>query len=557
MHHLKGILLSVALICCATLLSAQAPDWLWVESTGSTEYDVGYGVSTDSAGNSYVIGYFEESVTFGDLTLTSAGSSDIFVAKLGPSGNWIWARRAGGLMPDFGYGISTDNTGNSYITGYFMFTADFGATTLTSDSFSADIFVAKLDADGNWLWAKRAGGSLLDHGYGITHDSNGNCYLTGFFMGTADFGSLSLVSSGYRDVFVAKLDTSGEWIWAESAGGPNDETGYGIATDGGGNCFVTGGFADTAQFGSISLTANGSTGDIFVAGLNAGGNWIWANRAGESGSPDVYGDYGYGIASDSNGNCYVTGIFYGPADFGNTNLTGGGSGSIFAAKLGAAGNWLWATDAVGNYSGDGFGICVDDNGNSFVTGGFGGTAEFGATNLTHYGSIDIFVAKLSAGGNWIWAVQAGGSSSEWAQAIALDNAGNSFVTGHFWNTADFGSTEVTSSGEGDIFIAKLSPGGVEVEDELAPGITGLSSLHNAYPNPFRKGEAAIIKTRIASRETGLLTVHNLRGQLVASHTLASGYHQISLDSRGLPSGIYLYRLQTDSVNEVRKLVLIK
>jgi len=121
---------------------------------------------------------------------------------------WNWARIAGasGDFTDLGYGISTDFTGNIYVTGYFKDTATFGSYPLTS-SGDSDIFVAKLDPNGNWLWVKKAGSSGTDVGKGVSTDTNGNVYVTGYFQNTASFGSFDLVSFGGKDIFVSKLDT--------------------------------------------------------------------------------------------------------------------------------------------------------------------------------------------------------------------------------------------------------------------------------------------------------------------------------------------------------------
>ncbi len=150
-------------------------------------------------------GYFEGTATFGPYTLTSSGNKDVFAAKLDPDGNWLWAVRAGGVDFDFGRGIAADGAGHALLTGYFEGTATFGPYTLTS-SGNFDIFIAKLDEGGNWLWAVQAGGSLPDYGYGIAADGAGHACLTGEFQGSAAFGPYTLTASGY-DAFVARLGT--------------------------------------------------------------------------------------------------------------------------------------------------------------------------------------------------------------------------------------------------------------------------------------------------------------------------------------------------------------
>jgi len=128
--------------------------------------------------------------------------------------DWQWVKHAGGAQSDTGQSIVTDSNGNSYIIGDFIGSVNFGTFTLTSSVFN-DIFIAKMDVNGNWLWAKKAGGSSSEYGTAIAIDGNGNCYVTGFFTGTSIFGETSLISSGSADIFIAKLDSNGNWLWAK------------------------------------------------------------------------------------------------------------------------------------------------------------------------------------------------------------------------------------------------------------------------------------------------------------------------------------------------------
>ncbi|HIF16144.1 MAG TPA: hypothetical protein EYQ85_02700, partial [Candidatus Poseidoniales archaeon] len=289
---------------------------------------------------------------------------------------------------------AVDTSGNSYHIGFFDETAVFGDTILTSEGLS-DIFIAKLSSTGSWQWAVKAGGSAYDSGFEdqcceIAY-YNGNVYVTGTYQNTATFGSTSLVSSGGFDIFIAKLNSSGSWQWAVKAGGSSGDFGNGIAVDSSGNAYVIGLFQGTATFGSTNLTSSSGTRDIFIAKLSSSGSWQWAVKAG--GSND---DYGYGIAVDSSGNAYATGHFQGTATFGNTSLTSSGGYDIFIAKLSSSGSWQGVAKAGGTTSDRGFGIAADSSGNAYVIGQFGGTATFGSTSLTSSGGLDIFVAKMSS-----------------------------------------------------------------------------------------------------------------------------------------------------------------
>ena len=392
--------------------------------------------------------------------------SCVFIfAQLSP---WLWAQKAGGTGEDSGHSIAVDASGNSYVTGGFEGTAIFGSTTLESGG-SQDIFVAKLDNRGNWLWAKKAGGTDSDYGYGIAVDASGNSYVTGYFKGSATFGSTTLTNNGFANIFIAKLDSSGNWLWAKNAGYSGCGTsGNGIAVDASGNIYVTGYCADSAIFGSITLTSNGDS-DIFIAKLDSSGNWLWAKNAGGT---DY--DYGQGIAVDASGNSYVTGYFESTtATFGSTTLTSSGFSDIFVAKLDSSGNWLWIKNAGGTDYYEGCGIAVDTSGNSYVIGWFEGSATFGSATLTSNGDDDIFVTKLDSSGNWLWAQNAGGTGSDWGHGIAVDAIGNSYVTGYFFSTAaTFGNITIYGSGtvyNTDIFVVKVhipyQPAGVSIVEE--------------------------------------------------------------------------------------------
>jgi len=308
-----------------TKLNAEG-DFLWAKKAGwGSSNDRGYGIAVDSAGNSYVTGYFTGTATFGSFSLISNGGNDVFVAKLDTNGNWLWATKAGGTTHDYGYSVDIDSSGSIYVTGCILSTASFGDITLTSSSM--DIFVGKLDSSGNWLWAKRVGGSQTgDCGYGLTTDINGNSYITGSFLGSATFDTITLSSSGNYDVFVAKIDTNGSWQWAKKIGGTGSDIGLAIGLDIDGNSYVTGSFSGSVLFGTTNLTSIGGK-DLFCAKFDNSGNTIRAHGVGA-----VSNDEGYSITIDSSGNSYITGYFSDGATFGNVILPSNGSYDIFCSQ---------------------------------------------------------------------------------------------------------------------------------------------------------------------------------------------------------------------------------
>jgi hypothetical protein len=498
-----------------------------------------------------VTGYFENATTFGSTTITSIGGSDIYAAKCDPAGNWLWAVQAGSSSSDYGWDIEVDSGGNVYITGYFRNTADFGSTSLTSYG-GYDTYAAKLDPDGNWLWVVQAGGTGDDMGYGIAADPQGNALITGKFLGTATFGTTVLSSLGFSEIYVAKLDGSGNWQWVEHAGGTNVDEGHAIASDSQGNVYLTGIFRGTSTFGATGLTSNGYN-DVFTAKLDAAGNWLWAARGG--GDNGTYGDQAYGIAVDPSGNAYVTGYYYGIGSFGDSSFSNVGSHDMYVAKIDADGNWQWANHAGGTGTDTGWGIAVDSEGKAFIAGDFQGTADFGSIALTGPGYADIFIAALDQAGQWDWALQAGGSSNDYGMDAGLDAAGNIYLHGTYSSVAQFGPFSLTSSGSFDIFVAKLGTGGSPNGEELVPAAQG--SFLEISPNPFRARTPARIKAVVGDNDSACLEVFDLRGRRVFKRQLGPGTHLIELDGSNLPSGIYCCRLLTPRASSLMKLVLLK
>lgn len=481
-------------------------NWLWVKQGGGQNSESAYDLALDGQGNIYIVGWFYYTAVFGATSLTSQGGSDICIAKLDPSGaNWLWARRAGGTGDaERGNGIAVDATGNCFVTGYYYGTAGFGATPLTS-SGSSDIVLAKLDSEGNWLWATSAGGTGLDSGMAIDLDSSGNCVCAGHFSSTAVFGSISLTSSGSYDMFVAKSDGSGNWLWVQKGGGADSESCYDLAVDDQDNCLVAGSFWTSTTFGATTLTSSGNK-DIILAQLDSSGiSWLWAAQAGGTGA-----DEARSVTSTCSGIYNVTGSFYSTASFGPHSLASGGSYDIFVAKYGCCvappdpppPPWDRVKTAGGTSSDAVLDLVVDAQGNQYVTGYFRYTVNFGMISLTGSGLTDIFVAKLSPSGSWLWAVKSGGSSNDWGDygyGVAVDNAGNVYVTGVFYQSAYFGSTHLYSSGsfDNELFVAKLDSNGNWLWAIRAGGSNndcgydiGLDSWGNVYLTGYFEGLAS-------------------------------------------------------------------
>ncbi len=395
-----------------------------------------------------------------------------------------WAKQIGGTSSDAGSSIVADGSGNVYTTGSFQGTVDFdpgaGVFNLTSHAGSSDIFISKLDATGNFIWAKNLGGNSSDYGRSIAIDASGNVYTTGGFQATADFdpgvGTYSLSAIGPADVFISKLDASGNFVWAKSIAADGGLSSS-IAIDALGNVLTTGSFQGTVDFdpglGVFNMTVAGTSfyDDVFINKLNASGTFVWAKRMGGTNYDNCYS-----ISLDGTGNVYTTGYFSGTSDFdpgiGIFNLTSSSSSyDAFVSKLDSSGSFKWAKNMGGTGTVYPRSIVVDASGNVFTTGFFNGTDDFdpgsGIYNLSVTGNsfdLDVYFSKLDAFGTFVWAKSIGSVNSDYAYSISVDAVGNLYTSGAFAGTIDFdpgvGVYNLTSNGFYDIFVNKLDNSGL-------------------------------------------------------------------------------------------------
>lgn len=475
----------------------------WTNQIGGNSSDIGKSITKDDNGNLYIIGYFFSTVDFDSSSnvenLTSAGDRDIFIQKIDSNGNLIWVKQIGGLGSDEGHAITIDANNNIYATGHFSGTVDFdpaaNINNITSEGLH-DIFILKLDANGNFQWVKGMGDSGFDRGLSINTDINGHIYTTGIFGGTANFGSNvnpeNLISNGDTDVFIQKIDTNGNLIWVKQMGGTSSESGLFITNDAFGNVYTTGSFSQTVDFdpgsGVQNLTVTSGVIDTFIQKLDSNGNFIWIKQIGSATSTS---ESVQSVAIDTDNNICLVGHFKGTLDFDpsvvNTfNMTSTGDGDIFILKLDSDGDFIWTKGMGGNSFSIGKSIVTNSNNDIYTTGYFTENVDFNPNtevyNLSSLGGKDIFVLKLDSNGNFEWVKGIGGSSNfDEGSAIIIDNNDTIYTVGTFGNTVDFdsgvGTQNLTSIGSQDIFIQKL------VQSSLGLGDNNLEESFLVYPNP--------------------------------------------------------------------------
>lgn len=503
----------------------------------------GTGIAADNDGNAYAIGTYESTATFGSgeqtISLTNAGAESVFITKSAASGEVLWAKGIIGNSQILGTDIAVDQTGNLYITGSFVDSIIFALPTipiLYGDA-NQDVFVIKMDTEGNFIWAKAFVGPSFSTGRSIAVNENGSVVVTGRFKGTVDFNpgseSFEISGPGIDDVFIVKLNTDGDFIWAKAFLGPESDSGSGIAIDAEGNVYTTGRFAGTTDFdpGEESFElSSGSGSAVFVSKLDAQGGFDWAVQFAGDGSD------GFDIALDGEGNIITCGRFFALQDFdpgpGQAILGSEGSFDGYISKLDNDGNFLWAKRFGGPSPEAGHSVDVDGSGNVYTTGFFFEQAtlpfESGDETLIGAGNRDVFVSKINPEGHFEWAFGMGGTERDGGAAIAVDDIGNIYTTGEFEATAQFNSTELTSLGETDAFITVHSQ-----------SLSTSDSDHHIeplmiYPNPA----AGRVELRWnGDTRTGVFEMMDIQGRTVYSETVRTNPH--FTDVAHMAPGFYL------------------
>ncbi len=512
-----------------------------------------------------------------------------------------WAQSAGGNDWDEGTAITVDDAGNVYTTGHFRGTVDFdagpGIFNMTSIG-DRDIFISKTDPTGSLIWAKQFGGTSHEESNAIVLDQNANIYITGSFTGQVDFNpgtGIFNLSSTYmdRDIFIQKLDSSGQFVWAKQISGysptltsiPSPVNAYAMAIDNADNLYITGYFDGTVDFDPnpndthyLNIVAYS---DIFVGKYDSMGNFIWVRQFG-----GTEGGVGYAITTDHIGNVYSTGTIGGSAvvDFdpgpGIFNLTGSDpfQTEIYVSMLDSSGNFGWATTlgqgqgaaiAVNQngevYTGGWYpsgitpvlnmlntsggliwsksigginieSIAIDNSDNIYTTGGcFSGTHDFdpgpGIFNIT-CGSSDAFISKWDASGNFSWATQFTASNQVFTEDITVDNNYNIYTTGFYDATTDFDPSAAISN------LNAIGSYDIFIQKMSVHSLelteNNFTDDFQIFPNPTT--DKLTVKTNL-NPENLKFTFRNMAGQIIDIQPVTIGNNIEFLINA--PAGVYL------------------
>ena len=445
-------------------------EWKWARQGGSTGRDVGKRIAVDSAGNVYVAGDITTSGTFGSKALTFTNAANVFLTKVDSAGSFLWALGSDGPGTAMVTGLAVDSSGNAYVTGdcgtsqggVCGSTLTFGSTVLPGNAR----WFAKASPAGKWEWAINIGSpQVID----MAMDSAGNIYITGRCHGTVTLGShqmacVNSVTGTPNTVgYAAKLNNKGacQWATAFPTGSYSAAESLAVASDG--SVYVAGWFSGPMTIGGDVLLPLGfsSYNNFYLAKLDKSGTPLWG-RAGDIKNHPQSLSNTHGLGLDGKGNVYLFGDYIGMMEFGSITLTASPTYGpyrpfdIFLAKISPAGTWAWAVGGGGNYYYRAQDLAVDSAGNSYITAVFNSVVTMGGFSKLGYGD-DGLVAKVDAAGKVAWVVTAGGPGADGLYSIAQDGKGHVYVTGGCSDWATFGqhSLAVTPYYNTDMCVARL------------------------------------------------------------------------------------------------------
>lgn len=526
-------------------------------------------VAVDAAGNAYLTGSFIGTADFdggpGQMTLTSVGLKDIFIAKYDATGMLGWAINIGGIgggpgLDDEGLALTISDDGHLYVTGYFQGTADFdsgGATaSLTSAGFR-DAFIASYTTDGQFRWARSFGGIADDRGYGVVARDE-RIYLTGEFQEQGMFGQeaatvLKLNSLGLEDGFIAAFDDTGAVMSAFQYGSAAVDGGRDLGIDAAGNLYLLGAFSGAVDFNpgageNMLSSLNGSL-DVVLASYTPAGDYRWAIS---TGGPQI--DEGNGLTVDAAGNSFVIGHFIGKSDFDPgpalAERVSVGARDQFIAAYNDAGDFSWVMQAGSGFA-EGMDIELGPEGHLVTTGVFSGDIfpdPGSALRISSQGDQDILLASYTAEGVFQWATGVGGSLAQVGTGVAVDVDQRVLLTGYFEEDTDFdpgdGVQEVISQGVFDAFLVRFDGSGqLPVAIEPAHGESALTMKMDVFPNPAQS--RAQVMLAVAEPQLLKLEVIDTLGRSVRTiRNMAGVTHEqltISMDLSDLSAGLYMVK----------------
>ncbi|RAK70531.1 hypothetical protein [Hymenobacter edaphi] len=529
-----ALLLAATLAVPARAQTSSPPAWTGAASLGTGTIYASVS-AVDAAGNTYQVGSFNNTLTVGSTTLTSAGNTDAYLAKYTAGGALAWIRQLGSAGVDAGNDLVLDPAGHVYITGQFAGSISLGNGLTLSDASGASgkMFVVRYSPQGTPEWAQQSQINAIGsaaYGNGIGLDATGTVHVAGYFFRGLTVGTSTVTTASnslpgnYLARFAGSSGAPLALVRASDYAAPVGAASYAypvLAVAPTGEDYLLNYSTQPMIFGGTTLSSRGSY-DVYVARYSAQGALEWARQVGGTGDDRLRR-----ATVDAAGNLYVAGYFNAAAQFGSLTLPSAGDYDGFLLKYAPQGTVQWVQSCGGPGS-DGFGdVVLDAAGNPYVTGNFEGTAQYGPVTLTSAGSRDATVAAYTAQGQLRWVQRAGGPGFDVAYNLGFDGTGTLHVLGRFEGTCLFGSTSLTTAtATGELFLARLA------NATLAARPAAAAQPLAFYPSPAH--DRLHLPALPAGTAVQLL---DALGRVARDTRVTAG--QVSV--RDLPAGLYVLR----------------
>jgi hypothetical protein len=482
-----SLIISLLFIFLPELIFSQAPDTLWTKTFGGSNIDIGHSVQETFDGGFIITGYTR---SFG-----TASGRNVWLIKTDLSGNELWNNTFGGNDDDEGYSVQQTSDSGYVITGY---TKSFGAG-------SNDVFLIKTNSSGNEEWSSTFGGSQDDEGYSVEQTADDEYIVAGV---TSSYGS------GSRDVWLIKVDSTGNEVWNKTFGGFSSDGAWSVQQT------VDKGYIITGWTFSNGL---GYLGNVFLVKADSSGNEEWSKAFGGT---DV--DRGYFVEQTIDSGYIITGY---------TSSFGAGLDDMLLIKTDKSGNEEWNKTFGGTGRDYGYSVQQTTNRGYIIT---GYTLSYGA------GGDDVWVVKTDINGNEEWNNTYGGVYSDVGYSIKETSDGGYIITGH---TLSYGS------GLHDVWLIRIGSNVTEKETQLS---ISSYALYQNFPNPFNP--STTINYQIPELSFVIIKVYDVLGNEIATlvnEEKPAGKYAVDFIANNLPSGVYLYRLKAGEFVSAKKMIILK
>lgn len=520
-------------------MAAQALQTSWISTIGGSQFEENNSLAQAPCGDIYTVGFFQEN--FGPLSTFGQNREDGFITKYNDQGTLQWVQQLRGTSTDRINGIAITDDNSIYIVGEFRDKLYYNNDSLISAG-RLDIFVAKLDSTGQFQWAFNTGNQLEDSAHDIDILSNGNLVLTGYFQMELPWGPDTLRTNTSRDVFVGCVQPDGTPLWASVLSGPSVDESNSIATDSSNCLYIMGSFRDYLYPNGATVAAEGGV-DAFLAKYDSTGQLLWTEIMG-----GPAGDQGRYVTVDAEQNVIAGGWIssYLSIPSSLTFITGDREEDIFAVKYDPTGNLIWAKVMGGTFDERIYAIETDENCDLYFMGTLDSLLVINGDSLRNRHlnrPTDIFILKYDSTGSYKWGQTLGHYYNDFCYDFIVPNSQALYIAGSYQDTSIFINDTLISDFGYDIFVAKFSMD-TSLNIPLLPP-TAPSLPASLFPNPSK--EQSVLMVELEKASALQVVIYDALGNIVYQyHTplLTSGEHQMTLSRQEWPAGTYFVLVQS-------------